>query len=69
MNLDLYGCPQIEYHLSVYRVVDFIPAGKIRVHRELEVHTVFQRFLTSWQGPTPKDISGLYQVCSYILQA
>ena len=38
------------------------------VHRELEVHTVYQRFLTSWQRPTPKDISGyfacLYQVCS-----
>ena len=62
----LFGC--LKYHLSVYQVVDFVPAEKILVHRELEVHTVYQRFLTSWQRPTPKEISGyfacLYQVCT-----
>ena len=34
---------------------------------------MYQRFLTCWQRPTPKDISGyfacLYHVCSYRLQA
>ena len=29
--------------LSVYQVVDFAPAGKILVHSEVEVHTVYQR--------------------------
>ena len=54
-SFSLFGRLQL---LSVYRVVGFVPAGKILVHRELEVHTVYQRFLTSWQRPTPKDISG-----------
>ena len=48
-------------------------SGKILAHRELEVHTVYQRFLTRWQRPTPKDISSyfacLYHVCGYRLQA
>ena len=54
-------CPYVELLTSFQRVQVF-------VHLELEVHTVYQRFLTNWQRPTPQDISGyfacLYQVCS-----
>ena len=55
-------------HLAVFsRVVDFVPAGKILVHRELEV---YQRFLAGKDLYTPQDISAcLYQMCSYRLQA
>ena len=52
MNLDLI------HVLAVYRVVDFVPAEKKLLYTvKLEVHTVYQRFLTSWQKHTPKDIS------------
>ena len=44
----------------VLNYTEFVPAGKILVHRKLEVYTVYQRFLTSWQRPTPKDISGYF---------
>ena len=58
-------------HSAVFsRVVDFVPVGKILVHRELEVHTVYQRFLAGKDLYTPQDISAcLYQMCSYRLQA
>ena len=72
MNLNLILLGKYITILSVYRV-DFVPAGKIIVHREVEVHAVYQRFLTSWQRPTPKEISGYFaylcQLCSYKLQA
>ena len=37
--------------------------GKIRVQNEVEVHTVCQRFLTSWQRPTPWVILYAYTRC------
>ena len=52
MNLDLLAV-QVVY--SLFRVVDFVPAGKILVHREVEVNAVYQRFLTSWQRAIPQD--------------
>ena len=72
MNLDL-----IHFWLSLvpFVRVDFVPAGKILVHRELEVPTVYQRFLTSWQRPiNPRTFLVILQaytrcVRSYRLQA
>jgi len=50
-------------YLFVYQVVDFVSVGKIRVQNEVEVHTVCQRFLTSWQRPTPWVILYAYTRC------
>ena len=47
----------------MYQVVDFVSVGKIRVQNEVEVHTVYQRFLTSWQRPTPWVILYAYTRC------
>ena len=63
MNLDLIHFLAVFELSSTIRVVDFVPAGKILANRELEVHTVYQKCLTSWQRPTPLVILHAYTRC------
>ena len=52
-------------NLNLFQFFKFCPYIKLLASfqglaRELEVHTVYQRFLTSWQRPILKDISDYF---------